>query len=178
MYKNFKIPFVISVFLVQFINGQNSVNEKSKHSISLLISHTQINEGLNENNKKQWLSLPSWGINYNYSLSEKWNLGVHTDIIIEDFKVESLSKKGEIIERSYPIASALVTSYKPNKYLSVLLGPGAELAKGHNFFLIRTGVEFGAHINFRWEFIANLINDYKFKAYNSWGIGVGLAYKL
>jgi hypothetical protein len=180
MINNFKIVFVL-IFLAHHIHAQVDLEKSthhSKHSISLILSHTQINEGFNEKGEKQWLSLPSWGINYNYSLSTKWALGLHTDIIVEDFKVESVLKNGGTIERSYPIASAFVASYKPGKNFSFLLGAGAEFAHQNNFSLIRTGLEYGTHINHKWEFIANIINDYKFNAYNSWGIGLGVAYKI
>lgn len=158
--------------------AQSKRSKDLKHSFSFVISHTQINEGFDEDGKKQWLSLPSWGINYNYIISTNWSLGLHTDIIVEDFKVENSSRNNSILERSYPIASALVASYKPGKYFSYLFGSGTEIAKGENFFLVRVGLEYGLHINHQWEVIANIINDYKFDAYNSWSIGMGIAYKL
>lgn len=158
----------------------NSTHKKkpSKHAVIFIISHTQINEGLDENGEKQWLSLPSWGINYNYSLSQKWAIGLHTDIVVEDFVVNNHSKQDEIIERSYPIASAFVTSFKPGKYFSFLLGSGGEFSKGNHLFLVRAGIEYGLHINHNLEFIANVVNDYKFNAYNSWSLGMGIAYKF
>jgi hypothetical protein len=181
MLKYIKILVITFILTFNTVFSQNEMNKhksSSKHSFSLVISHTQINEGFDGDGKKQSLSLPSWGVNYNYLISKNWSLGIHTDIIVEDFKVESTFKNNSVIERSYPIASALVASYKPGKHFSYLFGSGKEIAKGENFFLIRLGLEYGIHINHKWEFIANIINDYKFEGYNSWGIGAGVAYKL
>jgi hypothetical protein len=181
MYKYSTILIIFFILIFNTAFSQNKIdtyNSTVKHSFSFVISHTQINEGFNEDGKKQWLSLPSWGINYNYMISTNWSLGLHTDIIVEDFKVEDFTRNNSIIERSYPIASALVASYKPGKHFSYLFGSGAEVAKGENFFLIRLGLEYGLHINHNWEVIANLVNDYKFDAYNSWSIGMGISYKL
>ena len=176
----FLISILYSTFSATIYSQKKESNNlhKSRHSIALVISHTQINEGFDEDGKKQWLSLPSWGINYNYIFSNRWSLGVHTDIIIEDFKVEKVTRNGEIIERSYPIASAIVASYNFSENFNFLFGSGMEFAKESNYFLIRSGLEYGIHINQKLEFIANVINDYKFNAYNSWGIGAGLAYKF
>jgi hypothetical protein len=176
------IIIIVLLSLSSFIKAQDGklsdYTRTNKHSILFIISHTQINEGLDENGKKQWLSLPSWGLNYNYSLSKKWAIGMHTDIVVEDFIVDNHSKQNAVIERSYPIASAIVISFKPGKDFSFLLGSGAEFSKGNNFLLIRAGLEYGLHINKNWEFIANIINDYKFSAYNSWSLGMGIVYKF
>jgi len=173
------IGLVLALFFTTIaLKAQNNVtthNEKKhKHSLAIIISHTQINEGRDESGNKQWLSLPSWGVNYNYSLSKKWLVGIHTDIVVEDFAVESPTRSSEVIERSYPIASALVGSYKLNSF-NFMLGSGVEIAKEEILFLLRAGVEYNVHINSNYELLANITNDLKFNAYNSWAIGLGIA---
>ena len=54
-------------------------------------------------------SLPSWGVNYNFKFRE-FAIGWHNDIIVENFKVKSNHEDDVILERSYPIASAIVVS--------------------------------------------------------------------
>ncbi|SRR6056297_540577 len=183
--KNLMRYLIIVLVLLFFTFGKVSAQDETtpnskpkKHAIALVISHTQINEGLDENGEKQWLSLPSWGINYNYYLNKKWALGIHSDIIVEDFVVESLGRSGETIERSYPIASALVVSYKPGEHFSFMLGTGGEFTKDQSFFMLRLGIEYSYHMNQNWELIANLLNDLKLNGYNSWGVGLGVAYRL
>lgn len=145
----------------------------SHHSIGFVVSHTQITEGLKDNGHKKWLSLPSWGLNYNFHFSSKWAIGLHSDIIVEDFLVHD-EEEGEVIERSYPIASAIIVSFKPGKHFSFMLGPGEEFAHTGNLFLIRAGIEYGLHIHKGWELNALITNDYKVNAYNSWAIGLGI----
>lgn len=150
------------------------------HTISLIMSHTQISQGIQNNGKRKWLSLPSWGLNYNYVFHPKWAIGLHSDIIVEDFVVEQhlKSSNNENLERSYPIASAIVGSFKPGKHFAYLLGTGGEFAHTGNFFLIRVGIDFSMHITQKWEMNAVIANDYKFNAYNSWGIGLGITKQL
>jgi len=54
-------------------------------------------------------------------------IGLQTDIIIEKSKVEKDLEGGgtqETIERSYPVAPALMGIYKPGSHFSFLLGMG------------------------------------------------------
>ena len=67
-----------------------------------------------------------------------------------------------------------VASFKPGKYFSYMLGTGGEFAHTGSFFLVRIGVEYGYHINEKWELNANLINDVKINAYNSFAYGLGI----
>lgn len=150
------------------------------HTVSLFVSHTQISQGIQNNGKRKWLSLPSWGLNYNYVFHPKWAIGLHSDIIVEDFAVEEhlKSSSNETLQRSYPIASAIVGSFKPGKHFAYLLGAGGEFAQTGNFFLIRVGIDYTIHIAQSWEMNAVVANDYKFNAYNSWAIGMGITKQL
>lgn len=150
---------------------------KPHHMLGLVISHTQISQGVQSNGNNKWLSLPSWGINYNFKFSPKWAVGLHTDIVVEDFAVEEhlKSSSDEILERSYPVASAVMLSYKPGKHFSYLFGSGGEFAHTGNFFLFRVGLEYGCHLSKDWELNANVTNDLKINAYNSWAIGLGVS---
>ena len=167
------------LLFIAFVNAQEKEEEKEfaekKHSVALVISHTQMNEGI-EGGKKEWISLPSWGIDYNYELCEKWAVGLHNDIIMESFIVEH--NDGTEIERSSPFASTVVALYKPGKHFSFVLGAGGEFSKEENLFLIKAGIEYGYRFHDDWELIANITNDLKVDAYNSWAIGFGIARKF
>lgn len=171
---------VLLLLIVVFVNAQETEHKEEgkehlekKHSIAVLISHTQIAEGIKGEDKK-WISVPSWGIDYNYEINERWVIGLHNDIIVESFIVEH--KDGNEIERSSPIATAFVGMFKPIKILSLVLGAGGEFSKEENLFLIKAGVEYGHRIlQDNWELIASITNDLKLDAYNSWNIGFGIA---
>jgi hypothetical protein len=145
---------------------------KPHHSVGLLIGHTQVRQGANEGNKK-WLNLPSFALDYNYFFSEKWSAGLHNDIVIENFKVVDYDE--EVIERSRPLASILTAGYKPGKHFTYQLGLGGEFAKEENLALLRIGAEYGLEISNDWEFIANLVYDLKWNAYDSFGLSVGIS---
>lgn len=61
--------------------------------------------------------VPSFGLNYTYAISEKWGIGLHNNIILEDFMekdesgndstTRSAIEKIETIERGRPISMAM-----------------------------------------------------------------------
>lgn len=168
--------FAITSFAFSY--GQHTAHHAfhKHHMLSVIVSHTQVSQGIDASGDRKWLSLPSWAINYNYKFSPKWAIGLHNDIIVETFEVKEHLKSGTsaTIERKYPVASVAVASYKPGKNFSYLLGAGGEFAHGKNFFLIRVGVDYGYHFHKNWELNVSLVNDLKVKAYNSWGFGMGV----
>lgn len=151
---------------------------KPHYQIGISINHVHVFEGIDDNGNKEVLALPAWGIDYTYHISQKWAIGLHTDFIIEKFKVEKDLESGEedeTIERSYPIAPALMGIYKLNEHWSFLLGMGGEFAKEEDFLLTRAGAEYGYELPKGWEVFGTFSYDIKWNAYDSWGIGLGIA---
>lgn len=177
VYRNF---IYILVFFISFgvFSQENIETEKDEefhhHSIALFLNHTRINEGFSDG-KKNAFSVPSWALNYNYAFNEKWEIGLHNDIIIENFQVESTSG-GEIIERKKPITSVIVGIYKITKAFGVEFGGGMEFDKDKNFGLARIGVEYGIEIpKPKLEVLFVMDYDIIFDAYNSFTVGIGIA---
>jgi len=166
---------------------EHQESHHKKHALSVVISHTHIKSGVKNNSGDNWIALPSFGINYNYSFNEKWAIGLHNDIIIEEFVVEDPNKNSlpefhkneelevEGIERSRPIASAIMVTYKPFEHVALLAGGGMEFSKEENFALIRFGVEFPFHIPNDWEIFGAMSYDINIDAYNGFTFGFGIA---
>ncbi|HQU99814.1 MAG: hypothetical protein JNK61_00165 [Bacteroidia bacterium] len=165
------------LFFKSIAQHQPAHDFKPHHSISLVLSHATVFNGLNTEGKRQVINLPAWGIDYNYQFKPKWSLGIHTDIIIEKFVVEKQGETGTeaALERSYPIAPAIVAMYKINHHWSGLLGAGIEFEKTENFFLNRLGIEYALEMPNEWEFLASFNYDIKWNAYDTYILGVGVA---
>ena len=116
---------------------------------------------------------------YNYSLSERWALGVHGDIIVETFEVEHGSgDEEEVLERKYPVSLVGAASYKVIDHLAVQAGGGIETDGSETFGLVRFGLEPFMRLSSRIELLLNLSYDIKIDAYDNWTIGFGIAYGL
>lgn len=178
MINNIKKTLIFSFLTIGFIGFAQEEKENSDdfhhHSIAVLINHTTIFKGL-KGGEKTAISVPSWALDYSYSFNEKWSLGLHNDIIIENFLIEK-SSDGEAIERNTPIASVIVGSYKLTEHFGVELGAGMEFEKDENFVLARIGAEYAIEIpKHNLEVLFALDYDIIFEAYNSFNIGFGIA---
>ena len=162
---------------------QESVNheehEHHKHAIGLAVGHAHISTVL-EDGETTWRVLPAWGFFYNYLFDEKWALGLHGDMIVESFAVKDESSGNSeleegLIERSYPFSFVLAGTYHPLKYLGISAGPGIEYEADESFGLVRVGLEPKWQVSKNWELYGSITYDFKFEAYDTWNIGVGMA---
>ena len=107
-----KIAFLVIIFCLTGytkISAQESVekNFSPHHQIGISINHVHVFEGRDDEGNREVLSLPAWGIDYTFQFHEKWAVGLHTDFVIEKFKVEKVyanDEDKETVERSYPVA--------------------------------------------------------------------------
>ncbi|WP_296317002.1 hypothetical protein [Winogradskyella sp. UBA3174] len=149
-----------------------------KHSLGLFLTHSYINQGLS-NGEKDWLIVPSFAINYNYNFNHKWSLGLHTDLIIEDFIVERDGSNDEVLEREFPFSALVVGSHKLSESFGFALGFGAEWETTESFAVARFGAEYGIEIPVKeMEVIFAFNYDVIFNAYNSFNLGIGIAKKF
>lgn len=158
------------VFLSQYAWGQDEAFKH--HKVMVVLGHAMTPEGVNVDGKKTFLFLPSWGLDYDYMFNDKWSIGLHSDIIIENFQFED--PNNIIRERSTPLALVLTGGRKLGDHFTLLIGGGMELAEEENFEIIRIGVDYGWEIGV-WEVAANYMIDFKIDAYNTGIFGVGLA---
>lgn len=147
--------------------GKEEHSLKGSNRFTLGIGHTHVAQGVKEGDKK-WLALASWSINYDYWISNKWAVGLQSDIILESFLVEDNGE--ELIERETPISLVPVAIFKPGKRLSLIGGIGIEFAKSENLTLTRLGLEYGWHLPKNVEVGAAIVWDNKWNYYNSWGL--------
>ena len=175
VFKKLKILFFLCFGVLSYAQEHIENHETThKHSIGLLISHSTIFEGI-ESGEKSTISVPSWAINYNYIFNVKWSIGLHNDIIIENFLIEKTSD-GEVIERKTPITSIIVGTYKITEHFGIELGAGMEFEREENFGVARLGAEYSIEIpKHNLEVLFGLDYDFVFGAYNTLNIGFGLA---
>lgn len=156
----------------------------SRHLISASLNHTIIFSAIKNGESKSAIHVPSFGLNYTYSFNSKWAIGLHNDIILEEFVIEGEPSGEEIIdvrnegeefiERETPIAMAVVVIYKPVPHLGLLAGAGREFSPKEDFNLIRLGVEVPFHLSNNWEIFGVLTYDINIDAYNSLNYGIGI----
>jgi hypothetical protein len=156
----------------QHNNESQHESMKGSHRIALGIGHTNIAEGL-KNGEKQWIVMPSWAVNYDYWLSDKWAAGLQFDLILETFVIEHNGE--EDIERDKPYSFTPVALFKPWKHITFTGGFGIEFSEEKDIPFTRLGVEYGWHLPNNWELGGELLWDNKLNYYNSWSIVLSVA---
>jgi hypothetical protein len=142
---------------------------KGSHRLSLGLGHTHVAKGKNEG-KTEWLTMGSFSFNYDYWLSNRFAVGVQSDLVLETFSVET--SEGEVIEREYPVTLVPVGLYKIGKHLGLIGGVGVEFAAGKNLGLYRLGGECAFNMPNDWELSFEVVWDVKWDYYDSWLLGI------
>jgi hypothetical protein len=145
----------------------------SGHKISLVMAYSFINNSFSDQTNSI-LIVPTLGFNYDYFFNSRWGLGLHTDILLQQYKIEKHGGHEEIL-RENPVGLAGMVLFKPNHRWTLMAGYGVEVEKNENFQMIRTGVEYGIALPKHWELGFSLEFDYKIKTYSSLMFGVGFS---
>ena len=156
--------------------------EETHHSISFVIGHAHINTAVKDGKDNERLTIPSFGLHYIYRFNEKWGVGVHTEILLEQFEIagsNSFEEGGELeietIERNRPVSVALMGYYELHHHFILMLGGGGEFSSEENFALIRVGADIPIIEKYGWEAFATFVYDINIDAYNSFNLGFGIA---
>ena len=146
------------------------------HKITLIMGNSLIDNSFSDQSN-QILIVPTFGFNYDFFINSKWGLGVHTDILLQQFKVEKHGSHEEII-RENPIGLMGMALFKPHHRWILLAGYGIEIEKHENFQMIKAGVEYGLALPKHWEVGFGLEFNYKIKTSNSLMFGIGFSKML
>jgi hypothetical protein len=144
-----------------------------KHKLTLVMANSFLKSDVDESTNNI-LVVPTFGLNYDFFFHQKWGVGFHTDIVLQQFKVEQHDGH-EILIRENPVALCAVGLFKPVPSLTFIAGYGIELEKNENIQLLRLGAEYGFHLPGNWELGFALEFDNKIKTSNSWLFGAGFS---
>jgi len=163
--------------LAQSHEGANHQEHGSSgHKITLVVANSLIDNSFT-GQTNDVLIVPTFGINYDYFVTSKWGLGLHTDILLQQYKIEKHDGEDEII-RENPVGMAAMVLFKPHHRWVLMAGYGVELEKNENFQVIRAGLEYGIPLPKHWELGFTLEFDYKINTYSSFIFGVGFSKML
>jgi hypothetical protein len=146
------------------------------HKITLVMAYSFIDNSFTPQSN-DILIVPTIGFNYDYFFNSRWGLGLHTDILLQQYKVEKHGSQEEII-RENPVGLAGMVLFRPFHSWIFMAGYGVEIEKNENFQMIRVGVEYGIPLPKHWEVGFSLEFDYKIKTYSSLMFGVGFSKML
>ena len=146
-----------------------TTHEARFHKISLVMANSLITNSVDDINET--LIVPTFGINYDYWFKEKWGVGLHTDLVLQQYKIERHDDQS-VLERDNPMAFCAIVSYEPLPRWIIMGGYGIEIERNENIDLFRFGLEYGIPLKDHWELGFNIEYDHKIKAYSSIMFGI------
>ena len=155
-------------------DNQASVDHEFKHHrLAVIIGRGHVFGAEDIENGNTIVTIPTWGIDYQYWINSKFGGGLKSDVEIMNYKIET--QEGNSLERNNPMIISTVFLYHPLKGWNFLIGPGVEFEKSHNFFVLRGGMAYEFELPGHWDFAPELVFDLKDGHIGSftWGIGVG-----
>ena len=152
-------------------SGEEETKPKVRGAIMMANSHVP---NATEGGKKVAI-VPTWGFDVDYYFHRRWSVALQGDIKLQSFEIE---ENNVALERTNPVALALVLHYHALRHWSFYAGPGIELETHENFFLFKGGTEYSFEITENFEIALNLIYENKEGVYDAWTFGVAFNKKL
>ncbi|MBS2213491.1 hypothetical protein KEM09_18925 [Carboxylicivirga mesophila] len=160
-------------------HSSHETSSHGKHKLSLYTGFTHIPSAFyehetHEESTGKWV--PTIGVDYYYSLNNKWALGLIGDVELDQYYITTSNH--DELERNNVVVVSAVGKYKPTHRIGILAGPGVEWEfKKHDtetFFVLKTGIEYEVEIENGWELTPMFTYDFKeeYSAY-SFGITIG-----
>ncbi|MBR8537870.1 hypothetical protein KDU71_20025 [Carboxylicivirga sediminis] len=160
-------------------HSSHETSSHGKHKLSLYTGFTHIPSAFyehetHEESTGKWV--PTIGVDYYYSLNNKWALGLIGDVELDQYYITTSNH--DELERNNVVVVSAVGKYKPTHRIGILAGPGVEWEfKNHDtetFFVLKTGIEYEVEIENGWELTPMFTYDFKeeYSAY-SFGITIG-----
>lgn len=160
----FKIFLVFILSSVSLTYSQEQTHLKNR--VAGLISHsylTQKTGGV--------LAVPSFGVDYEHWLNEKFGLGIFADI---ELITNEIVKGNSQISREFPVVITADMIWKPLEKVELVIGPGVEIENGESIKLVRIGTEYDLHLGHHWDVAPSLFYDHKFEHGGAFSIGIGV----
>lgn len=119
--------------------------------------------------------IPTWGFDVDYYFHPRWSVAIQGDIKLQSFEVEDGVTE---LTRTNPLAFTGVIHYHALRHWSFYIGPGYELEKHENLFLVKTGTEYSFEVTENFEIALNLMYENKQDIYDAWTFGIAFNKKL
>ena len=174
--KSIHLPLCMLLLLAAGVTlAQEKEEEEFKPKIrgAIMMANSHVPKSY-EGDKKVAI-IPTWGVDVDYFFHPRWSVAIQSDIKLQDFEVKVEDKE---LERNMPVALVGVLHYHALRHWSFFAGPGIELEKNENFFLVRAGTEYSFEISENFEIALNLIYENKDEVYDTWTFGIAFNKKL
>ena len=149
---------------------EEGLEERKIHTLALVFGYTHIPSAYVDGHSRSSINAPTIGLDYFLQVSEKWKIGIVTDLEFEKYYVDF---NEEELERERALVTGILVGYEFAKRWSILLGPGVEFEKNRNLFILRSSIEYEFELGNNWGLAPVFNYDFK-KEYSTYSLGITL----
>jgi hypothetical protein len=121
-----------------------------RHKLALLQATSWVPQGRDpETGAKQTVLAPTYGIAYEYWLTDRFALGTYDDVEFINISVEG--EDGELLRRENVVVLSGVLVWEPRRPWTVAVGSGAEIDNHETLWIGRIGAEYAFELPNAWE---------------------------
>jgi hypothetical protein len=166
------------IFLICLLNSipifaQENLEEREEekpHSLAFVLSYTHIPAATKDGEVEEAVFVPTLGLDYFYSLNEKWLVGAAIDWELGKYEVDYEDNE---LSREIAIVIGALVGYEVLPGWAFLVGPGVEFERNKNLFVLRLSTEYTFDLGKAWGLFPSFTYDFK-KEYSAYALGVGL----
>jgi hypothetical protein len=175
IFQSLAIVLALSALTPVALAQENPSKEEKDNAWSLVLLMANSHIPAATEGGKVVTVIPTWGLDLDYRFSPHWSIALQTDVKIQSFEV---SHNETVLERSFPFTVAIVPHYYLAKNWSFMAGPGYEIEKNKNIFLIKAGAEYGFELTERFEFGITAIYENRWEVYDGISFGASFIFAL
>lgn len=171
--------WTVAMALLAFISAPAAAQEHEeheplkRHKLALFVGYTWVPTGdPHEGDSKGTVIAPTVGIDYSFWISHRVGVGLTNELELTTYVVET--SDGTTLPREYAYVGAVVGIYEAARGLGLYAGPGIELEKHENFYVLKVGAEYTFAVAHGWATSVAFAYDFK-DEYDSWALGLGVA---
>ena len=168
MKKTWLIFFLVfsTLFAWSQENEKDSHHDFKHHRIAYGLGNSHIPKGQNSAGGTFKLFIPTWSLEYEYWFNHNWGVGLHSDLEFMTYVIEE--HDGSVLEREFPLMFTLIGARRIKKGLIFYAGPGIELEKHKNLFVLQLGLAYEFELPNNWDLSPSYVYTGKEDVYNTY----------
>lgn len=146
-----------------------------KNHLSIEVGVTFIPEGRQIGmTDEEFIAAPTIGLEYKREFDSKWSAALITDVEMKKYEIET--ETNQVVRENIFIISA-VAMYNITHRFAVYTGPGYEIEKHQNYWLLRAGLKYEFDLGNEFDLSPTFEFDVK-EEYTSFFLGFGVGKKF
>lgn len=146
-------------------------SEGKIHKVAMVFGYTHIPAAFEEGEPTKSVFVPTIGLDYFMQFEKGWKIGAVFDLELSNYIVDF---NREELEREKALVTGILVGYEFANHWSFLLGPGIEIEKNKNLFLLRASAEYEFELSEHWGLFPSVNFDFK-EEYSTWSLNIGVS---